>query len=188
MAQQRPNLPANIPQNLIPPRPAIPPSIQDIGQTGLTVHRLRTSKNTLGNVTDAELGAWDEYHHTLMVTRANVTGAQAAPAWFMQAFAQGGVANTAINQAIANANQISRARAINANATRDTDQLCEFPDIQGILPSAIGIVFPQNKGALRDNLTLGQYNALLAHYNQQIYCNRNNAKESLRVYLGVPPF
>jgi hypothetical protein len=44
MAQQRPNLPANIPQNLMPPQPATPPTVQDIGETGLIVHRLRSSK------------------------------------------------------------------------------------------------------------------------------------------------
>ena len=26
--------------------------------------------NILGNVTNAELGAWNEYHHTLLVTRS----------------------------------------------------------------------------------------------------------------------
>jgi hypothetical protein len=50
--------------------------------------------DTLGNVINAELGVWDEYYHTLLVTKfftylkqllitfniANITGAQAAPA------------------------------------------------------------------------------------------------------------
>ena len=49
MAQQRPNLPLGVPQNLMPPQPATPPTVQDIGQTGLTVHRLRTLRSWFHN-------------------------------------------------------------------------------------------------------------------------------------------
>ena len=77
---------------------------------------------------------------------------------------------------------------MNANAIRDTDQLYEFPNIQGVLPSStIGVIFPQNRLVLR-NLTLGGCNTLLAHYNQPITTVDRIARESIRVFLGIPPY
>jgi hypothetical protein len=76
---------------------------------------------------------------------------------------------------------------LNTNAIRDADQLYEFPNMQGVLPSTINIIFPRNRRALK-NLNLGGHNALLAHYNQPIHTVLQAAKESVRVYLGAPPF
>ena len=43
MAAQQPRLPANIPQNLLPSQPTALPSVQDIGEVGQVVHKLRSA-------------------------------------------------------------------------------------------------------------------------------------------------
>jgi len=84
------SLPAAIPQNLVPNQPSVPPTLQDIGRASKLVHKLQNTSGkfhialhsplpdlikkllcfteSLGNITDTELGQWDEYKHTLVTT------------------------------------------------------------------------------------------------------------------------
>ncbi|CAG8542191.1 10966_t:CDS:2 [Diversispora eburnea] len=66
----QPNLPTMFPSTIMPPLASNPPSHSVIGRVGKVVHKLRTTSDTLGNISDAVLGEWDEYQHALQVLQA----------------------------------------------------------------------------------------------------------------------
>ncbi|CAG8632982.1 13974_t:CDS:2, partial [Funneliformis mosseae] len=182
MAQQ-PNLPTNIPREVVPTQPSNPPTHQELGQLDRLMYKLviangrshsaRHSPSSyliekcaltvyLGTVTDTELGAWREYSHSLVTTRGiadqaitNAINNACAPNGAIDQAITNGINNAyapngAIYQAIANACapngtiyslfdvscQTSMARTNNGNASRDADEFREFPNMDGVLPSA----------------------------------------------------
>ena len=78
---------------------------------------------------------------------------------------------------------------MNSNAIRDNDPLYEFPNAQGVKPSAMDIFFPTNRSTLR-NFTTDQCNVLLRHYYfpDEFTDNQHEARNAVRVFIGALPF